>query len=509
MGVIRRQKASAVVGTPGVDDSLARGLGSLARSTFAIGQQMERNRAITDQVDTLKELQTTDEEVQKATTEIQARYNSDSSLDISNGIKEQKEAMSKIYARRITEVDNKRVRKQLTLKHEQNKIGRINTINKWGLKLQGINNLIKGNEVISGLSTQAEHISLDPDSPDTIENLLLQTEEITRTTANGLSPQEGAKFIENAPESVARSYLDGLMKRDPERALDEFREKGVFKTIFEDDDRRKIEKDIAEAINGQKLTTKMNGLLDGGESFKPFIEDLATGNLDPSEVANAEIKLGNSRDLTPGEKITFAHLRKVALTKKYQTKPDSAERVVNIKNRILRLGLKKDGSRTDADVTLEDLVEIAQDTWQAVGKDLSAASAGALLLPVYANMDALAAKREPGGRIASYLGFSGVSKIETLGLRQINNKLDSNSKLSKVKRDQIDNDMTIQYLSLLKNDKDRGIETTRGQAQEMLNGIFREADTKYRLEAIPEEGKPVIVKGVKLWQMPDGTFKTR
>ncbi len=265
----RRQFASSVVGTPGVDNAGALALNSLANSSFGIGRKFQQNEILTNRVQAAKEAQVTEEEVQKNTANIQAMYNADSSLDPAEGIRLIKEEEKLIRNRRLTEIGNRKVRGMTSLLHQGNSVRSANANNKWALKLQGINMLSNGTEAINILATQAEQT---PDF-DTFTGILRQGEQIGKTTAVGLNARQGAKFVKDSPESIARGYLNGRMKRDPEQGLEEFKSQAIFSNIFDSDERKKIETAFVKAIQGKNELTNYQSKLDLAQLNKEASED--------------------------------------------------------------------------------------------------------------------------------------------------------------------------------------------------------------------------------------------
>lgn len=248
-GLQRRQLVSSAVGTPGLDFSDARALSSLANNTTRVLQQIDANNAITNQTEAIKLSQEINAGAQQGIAAEQARANADSSINLSDSMQIQQGIYDKAKERGLANIRNKDVRSIVSLQLEKNRVSSFNSIAKWGVKRQAINHLTNGTAAVNALSSQAEgDISFDD-----LTGLLQQGAEISKFTAAGVSEKEGAKFIANTPESITKAYFNGLIKRDPERGLQELlggKTKSTFDVALDSDDRKEIENNLINAKNG-------------------------------------------------------------------------------------------------------------------------------------------------------------------------------------------------------------------------------------------------------------------
>lgn len=500
--LIRRQKASEAVGTPGLDFSTAQTFAGLARTTAGIAQQIEKNKAVTNQVDALKEAQITDEEIQKGIGEIQARANADSSISIADSIKEQISFINEVKSRRLSEVSDNKVRNLVALKHEQIKIQRTNTINKWGLKLQGINHLTKGTEIVNGLATQAERTP----SFNEFENLLQQGEEIARFTATGLNAKQGAQFIKDTPESIARGYLNGRIKQDPEQGLEEFQSEGVFNTIFDSKERQKIEEDFIKAKEGKNIQTNYNATQELASSFAPFIEDPTKLN-DVSFLNNMKdnFELAGQLD-EKRERLFNTQIDSVLKENKLSAARDT-KTLENLTVEFKRMGIKPNGEVKEDIENFNDVIDFSLRLGQAhADGKINETQYKGMAIPLQIALENAASEKQQdegfikrigrafGNEMLSQLtgglfkGFDFQKNPVNFGISEVDNFL-APLELSEDRASIIRGSMIADLFTEIERDRNNGIQITNDSVRANLKKINKENAQRFDLPVISEESE--------------------
>lgn len=506
----RRRKASAAVGTPGLDLSTAQMFNSLANSTVQIAAQIEKNRAVTDEVSAIKEAQTTNELNQKGVAEIQARYNADSSLDIADGIKEIDAFIQKTNTDRLAQLDNKRVRNNVNLKQERQRIKDLNAANAWGLKLQAINLLSDGTRVVNSLATQAEVAG----DFNTFISLLGEGKANARAVAAGLSAKQGVLFVNNTPKSIAGGYLNGKMKQDPVGGLEEFKSEKIFSEIFDSDERKDIEKEFAQAITGKNILTNIEGLFNKNGKLDETAKDLKENNLDPVKIKNRKDELEEAGELTPELEKTLDFAIELSRTKKYLTSKDNVEfesRIIS-EYKDLQKSIKDDAN----DVGLERMLTFKNKVWEAMDKELingDKASTYLSLVDIPIDEKARVLGEDPffSSKGLLGLGFLDFSKESpnVSGIRRIENYLKSEN-ISETKFERTRVDMVVKMLSELQKLIDNGVTITEKTVSNVVEEIIPGEATKAKLEPVSEKGtKPQLDPLTGKWwrKLPNGEYE--
>lgn len=513
----RRQLASSVVGTPGVNNSAARGLNSLANSSFSIARKLRQNGLVTNKLQAAKEAQATEEEIQKRTSELQVQANLDPSVDPQDILDDIKVESDLIRRRRLGEVKNREVRTMTDIIQRNASVSANNSNLKWALKVQGINAISNGTERINGLATFSEQNS----DIEVFKRNLVSGELVARETAAVLSVKEGRDFIEDSPKSIATGYLNGLMRRDPELGRLIFRSENIFNTIFDSGERKAIEKDFANAIDGKSVLTKQEALFSNNKTIDDIASDYVNGNLDPVKIQERKNELEANGTLTLQSRKFLDHAKEVSLTKAYLTSPDN----VKIKSRLLSQYTQlqkafKDGQIISLEKLLDFKLAVGEQTGININADTASRYLALVRVPIAEQEENFGRSGFLGGAVDILkkgigVGFFGQFSFEhdaqVGGIEKIESYLTASGltgdRFEDARVSMIDDMLT--RIQKIKRDNIGGAEITDKIVSDVLGDVISEGSEKKGIPVVPEKGRPVTVKGVKLWLMPDGTYQYR
>jgi hypothetical protein len=257
IGVQRRQKASAAVGTPGLDFSSARAFNALAAGTLTIARRLEQRQQITNSIDSTKEAQLISDDANKFVSKIKERAEQ-GLIDPTQALKEIKATRRKVAESHISNLENKKLKNLVTSKNQTLSIRHINRDAKWAENLQIVNAKRNLDTVDNNLAYEAGTLTNIDEFRDLVQTDYVKLNQDARAS---LSAGNAALKEEEALKNGLISYLDSRIINDPDLADEEFNDGKnqleLFGKVFSSTEISRYRKKIVAAKEGLNLETRV------------------------------------------------------------------------------------------------------------------------------------------------------------------------------------------------------------------------------------------------------------
>lgn len=532
-GIIRRKQASLGVGVESLDFSKSRKLQAIATAAGQVNRQLHERQEYIDGVQALKEVQLTDLQLREGIAGIKSKYNSNSSLDPKDGFKEISAFTTQTINSRYGDIPSRRVRQKTAILN-QRLVGKYNNdADKWSFKLQGLNTVRNINESLNIMSALVHE---DGTTYEGFEETVRQANEVARLGAASLNEKQGAGLIKNAPKSLALSYLDGLMQRNPEQGIDEFKNKKLFEKIFTGKERAAIDDDFAKAVVGKNLRTKISGMFDDISTFGQFVDPIRTGTLQVAQITEVENQYLRDHDgkMPASMKQTFNSLKDMVLSGKTETSVNDIETVLKLKARIEKLLITRAGDSSlsvPKNVTLAEVNNVINDVLTAYSNgQIKAGAVSSMLMKPFVIAEKLAGETSEAETEITLkkITRAGINAVRALfgdpgaikdlrgwnlsagnGLSRIASELASLD-IPEETRKQMDGEMSLEFYRKIEEATKLGQKLTPAFIDILTEEIIKEGKEQHGIANEAEDGDVSYldpVSGKVFKKKPSGTFE--
>ncbi len=196
--------------------------------------------------------------------------------------------------------------------------------------------------------------------------------------AQALYGTQSAKKMQEGREGLSKSWLHGLMEKEPLVAK-ELLEKGYFTGLLDGEDIKAYQVKVKDKIEGWQEEVKFENLYQAFGQFKGlehlwFRNELTIGAVDVAENAiyTTSVKDGKGGFITLAEarpelQQHINDIREAVATRKdltFDEKAENLEKTLEFGDRIRRMGI--DSDKLTAEATLEELIEIQGEIYRAM-----------------------------------------------------------------------------------------------------------------------------------------------
>jgi len=350
----RRKLASSVVGTPGVDTSgalLTESIGrDIGRITSTLISVLGAKQKILNDVEANKKAIDFEVDYDKAIRQVQL----ESIANPDQAIQQTIELGNSLGNAFLSTIESDPVR-QSVARLQQGVIGRkIKAVSTWASGQQIINAGVNLTASFNNLTVWAE----STDDLKVLDTIFVKTEEIG-TVAKGVLGAKSRKFIDDGRKSIAMGFLYGQMDRNPVRA-GEMLGKEVFKKILDGKERKKFEKDIANAIKTKADKDRVKILTDNADRFIDITKKYGDGTLKVSELDLLKLNMQDTG--SPEEDIKFVDImRDTLLSSAVVTSVDNNKTIAKLANQwsSLAIDIKEGTAKGSAENIHRFLLDVA------------------------------------------------------------------------------------------------------------------------------------------------------
>ncbi len=518
MGVIRRQKASAVVGTPGLDFSGAMAFNSLARSSASIGRTLELRQNQANVITSTREAQLISDKAEEGVDLIKTRVER-GEIDAAQGLKEIKAFRQTANNDALSLIKNKNLKMQTTVKTQASTIRALARDTAWAENIQ----LVKAGSDLEANNNSNAVEARSLTSVDALrEHLSTKVFPNSEDAKGVIGFGEAVKFEKGSFKDNVKGYIEGRIQHDPgtiakELNNPEYQVKIFGKAGFSPNEITTFKQRALGAQLGTNRLTNFslyNEVIDGYEEAmgKPLTTSL--------ELQDFALLLDRNGFMTPELKRTINNMVSYKQNQEGLGGEDAkgvekdVDAFSNLEDRIKRLGAQKDDTgvlQFKTEEVMEEALLILVDAKKSLERgDITQGKYDGIRIRLITGIRDMAREDPPGtgsfgetaaSAIGSMTNFALVMPSIKKFFKRVGgdeyqfaaDKIDAHLAPEEFKTDKARKDTRGVLLGdvyeEIAKDRRNGIPITKESVQKNIDKVLKETLTEHKLPNASEDGK--------------------